>query len=108
MSERLENETREAWVARQRKEQNVRLKRKFIPSKGINRKQRRDLDKSIPHDHLIILAKVAEIAGDEMPLIALKLFYNKRTTDRKEMIKNLGKLLKEENSTEKVQADSLK
>ena len=101
MSARLDNETYEQFKNRQREEQfadRAKLQGTFTPSqaKGLSRTQRRNIDKSIPHDDLIVLAKVAETAGNEMPLVALKLLYNQKTkAQKREMIKQFISIINE-------------
>jgi hypothetical protein len=104
MSARLENETREEYIARRKAEQ-VETDAKLAGTVETisdldNRAMRRAADKDIPSDDGVVLRKMAELCGDEIPLLALQLMYLKASKiSRSGMIENYKTIISEGEKT---------
>jgi hypothetical protein len=92
MSKRLENETREEYKERLRKEQaeiDEKINGVYVVKTGqLNRRILRDMIDEIPFDDFTILSKMSEIAGEELPLLALVLLYSEKKGDEKKKLIN--------------------
>jgi type II secretory pathway component PulF len=87
MSKRLASETFEEYKARRAKENKISRGTVLVKTAPFNRKDKRRISKAIPSDDAIVLMKVAELSGSELPLSALELLYlTKSNSARKEMI----------------------
>jgi hypothetical protein len=87
MSKRLASETFEEYKVRRAKENKVPRGTMLVKTATYNRKDKRRISKAIPSDDAIVLMKVAELSGSELPLSALELLYlTKGKAQQKEMI----------------------
>lgn len=66
----------------------------------LNRANRRNIAQDIPHRHAIVLAKIAEMCGHSMQLLALQMLYHKQTiSDRNKMITTYLQMIRENDTT---------
>jgi hypothetical protein len=87
MNKRLPSETFEEYKVRRVKETKVPRGTVLVRTAVYNRKAKRRLSKAISSDDAIVLVKVSELSGNELPLSALELLYlTKSNSARKEMI----------------------
>jgi hypothetical protein len=112
MSARLPNETFPEYRAREKAEQATekaaRAGKALVSTGLLNRSIMRGIENDIPNNHLIVLSKAAELAGNSIPVVALLMLYHKEgDLGKEEMINALRKEINEFDSL-KIEPNTLK